>query len=277
MKGYGTRQVAQILGLSPSQVRGYVRAGFLDPSRGSRGEFQFSFPDLVFLRTARGLREARIPDRRVLRALADLRRELPAGRSLTGLRIRAEGSRIVVADGQSRWQPGSGQTLFDFDASDLEAGLPPFLPEAVRAGRDEEEQAGAWYELGCELEAGAPEEARNAYERALELDPGHPEAHLNLGRMLHEAGDPAAGERHYRRALEAKPADAVAAFNLGVALEDLGRDGEALDAYEVAIELDPEDADAHFNAANLCERLREPASAVGHWKSYRSLTRGRPG
>src|SRR5690349_19661928 len=54
MTGYSTTEVAKILGLSPAQVRGYVRAGFLSPERGDDGRMRFSFPDLVFLRTARG-------------------------------------------------------------------------------------------------------------------------------------------------------------------------------------------------------------------------------
>ena len=36
MSGYGAREVAKMLGLSVGQVRAYVRAGFLDPTRGPR-------------------------------------------------------------------------------------------------------------------------------------------------------------------------------------------------------------------------------------------------
>ena len=81
------------------------------------------------------------------------------------------------------------------------------------------ETAEGWYERGCDLEEPAPAEARAAYRRALELAPEHPDAHVNLGRLLHEAGDPAAA--HYRSALAARAGDATAEFNLGVALEDL--------------------------------------------------------
>src|SRR5579871_2000822 len=99
---YGAREVAATLGLSLSQVRAFVRAGFLEPARVGR-RLRFSFQDLVLLRTAHELLAARIPARRIRRALARLRDRLPAGRPLTGLHIRAEGNRIVVGDGGARF------------------------------------------------------------------------------------------------------------------------------------------------------------------------------
>src|SRR2546425_10924423 len=155
-------------------------------------------------------------------------------------------------------------------------------PVARRAFRQAQEESGdtlsaeEWFGWGCELEATSLEEAREAYRRALALDPRHADAHVNLGRLLHESGDAAGAESHYRRALEARPDHATAAFDLGVALEDLGRDREALEAYDRAIALDPGNADAHYNAASLCEKLGRPAEALGHLKACRELIRGSP-
>ena len=115
MSGYAAREVAKMLGLSVGQVRAYVRAGFLEPVRGPRGELRFSFQDLVLLRTAQGLVSARIAPRRVRRALRKLKEQLPEGRTLRGVRIRAEGDHIVVGDGQASWVPESGQVLLDFE------------------------------------------------------------------------------------------------------------------------------------------------------------------
>lgn len=276
MKGYGTREVAKLLGLSEGQVRSYVRAGFLDPERGARGSLRFSFQDIVFLRTAQGLLAARIGPRRVRGALRKLREQLPEGRLLTGLRIAAEGDRIVVGDGTARWQPESGQFLFDFEVAELADRAAPMARRAFKGVREDEEglTAESWYRWGCELEAAAPAEAREAYERALALDPAHADARVNLGRLLHEAGDLVGAEEHYRRALETRPADATAAFNLGVALQDLGHAREAIQAYEHAIDLDPGNADAHYNAASLFERIGDAAAALRHLTSYRKLVRG---
>ena len=270
MTGYGTREVAQILGLKPSRVRSFVRAGLLRPSRGPRGQYRFSFPDLVVLRTARGLLDARISPRRVRRALSQLAGDAPDRAGLSEVQIAADGRRIVVAEGPLRWQPESGQTVVAFD--DASGTSPAAPPAEVGASDRPPATAAEWSALAGELEDVAPDEARTAYEKALALDPDLAEAHVNLGRLLHEAGDADAAERHYRRALETSAQDATAAFNLGVALEDLGREREALDAYETALASDPTDADAHFNAASLCERLRRPAAALAHWKSYRKLT-----
>jgi len=277
LKGYTTAEVARILELTPRQVRASVRSGLLEPRRGSRGEFRFSFQDLVFLKTARGLFAARIPRRRVRETLEKLRGQLPSGRRLGGVRIAVEGKRIVVSDGSARWQPESGQVLFDFGVADLARRAAPVASRAFSEAKEEEGgtlSAEQWYRWGCELEAAVPDEAAEAYRRALAVDPGYADAHVNLGRLLHEAGDADAALEHYHRALEERPGDATAAFNMGVALEDLGRPADALAAYEKAIALDPQNADAHYNAASLCERLGRPADAVCHLKDYRLLTRG---
>ena len=278
MKGYATREVADLLGLSRGQVRSYVRSRFLHPERGPRGAYRFSFQDLVFLRTAKGLLAARVGPRRVRRVLARLREQLPDGRRLAGLHITAEGGRIVVDDGSARWHPESGQILFDFDVAEIAERSATVVRHAFRRARVEARggfTAEDWHQWACELEPSSPEEAAEAYRKALEIDPAHADAHVNLGRLLHEAGDVRAAEVHYRCALDARPANPAAAFDLGVALEDLGRAREAVVAYERAIRMDPRYEDAHYNAGRLYEQLGDAAAALRHLKAYRKLVRER--
>lgn len=275
--GYSTRDVAALLGLSAVQVRSYVRAGFLAPRQGPRGEYYFSFQDLVLLRTAKGLLAARVPQRRIHLALQNLREQLPEGRSLTGVRISAEGHQVVVRDGRDVWNPESGQALFDFELAELarEASTLPLRTPAPSALALTPETAETWFERGNELEyEGAGEEAIAAYRRALKLDASLADAHLNLGRLLHEQGETAAAESHYRQALAVRPADATAAFNLGVALQDLGRLRDAAEAYETALGSEPRYADAHYNLAGVYEKLGEKEAAFQHLSAYRRLIQG---
>src|SRR5437588_12339633 len=276
MKGYNSRDVARLLGLTVAQVRGFARDGFLTPGRrggGGRG-LQFSFQDLVILRTAKALVAARIPTRRIRRALKKLRLELPRGRSLAELRITAEGDRIMVSDGETAWNPESDQTHLDFAVSDLATRAAPMARRTAQAARAAEGDLDAddWYELGLELEAVEPAEARDAYRRALELDAHHADAHVNLGRLLHEEGLVQEAERHYRLALRENPEHATAAFNLGIALEDLDRPGDAVEAYRAALAVDPRLADAHYNVARLYEKGGKKAAALRHLSIYRRLT-----
>src|SRR6059036_1276107 len=283
MKGYTSQDVARLLGLTVAQVRGFARDGFLTPpprpprsGRGVRRKLQFSFQDLVILRTAKALVAARIPARRIRRALKNLRQQLPQGRSLAELRIVAEGDRIVVSDGTTAWNPESGQTHLDFAVSDLASRAAPIARRTAQAARAAEADLDGedWYELGLELEAVEPGEAQDAYRRALELDAHHADAHVNLGRLLHEQGLIEEAERHYRLALRERPEHATAAFNLGIALEDLNRPTDAIEAYRAALAVEPRLADAHYNVARLYERLGKKAAALRHLSSYERLTAG---
>lgn len=262
-----------MLGLSPAQIRSYATKGFLDPERGERGELRFGFHDLIILRTAGELTAAGTPQRKVKRVLELLREQLPDRRALTSVRITADGDRVIVRDGEAVWNPESGQSLFDFAVADIAQKATPLLMRAAADARERADEMSAeeWYELACELEVTAVEEAKDAYERAIHADPMHADAHVNLGRLYHEEGAPAAAEQHYRAALEADPMHETAAFNLGVALEDLGRVDDAARAYQQAIALDPENADAHYNLAGIYERRGDQQAALRHLKAYRAL------
>ena len=278
MKVYSSKDVADLLGMSVPQVRAQARAGFLRPERGPRRAYRFSFQDLVLLRTAKALAEARIPSRRVRRALRRLRKQLPQGRSLTEIRILAEGGRIVVRDGSSSWNPESGQMQLDFRVSNLASKVTPFAKRAARESRQSDDAtADHWYDLGIDLESGARREARDAYERALVIDPRHADAHVNLGRLLYEENEVTEAVSHYRTALAIKRNHSTAALNLGVALEDLGQPNEAIEAYRRAVESDPYFADAHYNLARLYEKAGKKAAAIRHLKSYRELVAGKRG
>lgn len=263
-----------MLGLTPAQVRAFADDGLLEAEKDTRGELRFGFQDLILLRTASELTAARIPQRKLRRALSRLREQLPAGRPLTAVRIAADGDRVVVRDGDAVWNPESGQALFDFSVSEL---VEKAAPLSLRNARDARENAGRttadeWFELACELELSDAVQARDAYERAVALDASHADAHVNLGRLLHEQGSAEAAAKHYGAALAANPQHETAAFNLGVALEDLGRFDDALEAYRRALTLDPRNGDAHYNMAGIYERKGEKQAAIRHLKEYRELS-----
>ena len=55
MKLFSTGEVAKILNLPNHRIRSFVRAGFVAPARGEKKALRFSFQDLLFLKTAKGL------------------------------------------------------------------------------------------------------------------------------------------------------------------------------------------------------------------------------
>src|ERR1700739_3537065 len=117
MRSYSMRDVQRVPRLSPAPIRSLTKAGFVSPTRGARREYRFSFQDLIVLRTARALIDAKIPARRIRRSLESLRSELPESLPLSGLSISAVGDHVVVREGDTHRQVDSGQYLLDLDVS----------------------------------------------------------------------------------------------------------------------------------------------------------------
>ena len=264
MHSYGVREVEKLLRLPRSTIRALIEAGFVSPARGPRNAWRFSFQDLIVLRTAQALAEAKVPRKRINRSMKELRRHLPESMPLSGLSISAVADKVVVKEGGQRWQAESGQYLLAFEGDPADGSLSVIQPRATR-----EPGAAEWFDNAVALEEADPEAAREAYERAIAADPALLNAHINLGLLLHRAGRLERAERVYRNAVAACGNDPTVLYNLGVLLEDLGRRDEAAQAYEAALREDPGMADCHYNLALLCEALRRPREAIRHMAQYR--------
>jgi tetratricopeptide (TPR) repeat protein len=230
---------------------------------------EFGIEDLLLLRATRDLIQARVPIPRIRRMLASLRRQLPDDEHLRQVTVYADGRRIVAWDGAARWQPDSGQFLFNFDAQEVVARLDtqhraakPPMP--IRS-------AAEWFDLGLELEAYSPDEARQAYQQALALDPHMTDAHVNLGRLHHVAREFTEAEAHYRAASTRAPEDPIPSFNLGVLFDDLGRRADAIAAYKKALQLDPDLADAHYNLGLIYDAMGRRTETITHLRRARAL------
>jgi tetratricopeptide (TPR) repeat protein len=278
VSGYTSQDVAKMIGVSAGRLRAYLKAGVLSPERGERGELRFSFQDLLLLRTAEGLVSDRISPHRVRRALKRLRHRLADAQPLTGVQLSTDGPDVVANEGGARWQVESGQVLLAFGRAPSPPGEVPLVALPLRADVAVETDVvpptvDEIYELGCEVDDTDAAHAEGCYRQVLSVAPDHADAHINLGRILHERGELTAAETHYRHALRVRPTDATASFNLGVVLEDQERTGEALDAYRRAIAADPGNADAHYNAARLYDLVGDYGAALRHLRICRELAR----
>jgi tetratricopeptide (TPR) repeat protein len=268
MNQYGVRDVEKLLRLPRSTIRALIAAGFVSPARGPRSAWRFSFQDLIVLRTAQALADAKVPQRRITRSVRELRRHLPDAMPLSGLSICAVADRVVVKEGSSRWQAESGQYLLEFEGDPADGSL-----SVIERQETAEAPSGAqeWFDRGVALERVDAEAARQAYEQAIVADRGLLDAYINLGRLLHEARRFAKAEHVYREAVKACGSDPLLLYNLGVLLEDMDRKAEAMAAYEAALRGNPGLADCHYNLALLCEKLGKPKEAIRHMSRYRTL------
>lgn len=273
---YSLQEVERLLRLPRGTIRAFVDAGFVAPGRGARNALRFSFQDLVVLRTAQALSEAKLSRQRIARSLRELRKQLPERMPLKGLAIGVEGDRLVVRQGAARWQADSGQYLLGLDSTGNEGrGRTPITvgDAATGVGVRPRVDADDAFNIAASLESSDIDAAIHAYEQAIAIDRCHLDARINLGRLLHERGRHAHAEAAYREALDACGADATLLYNFGVLLDDMGRVPDAIAAYEGALRLDGSMADCHYNLALLYEKRRQPREALRHMSRYKSLVR----
>ena len=262
---YSRADVRRKFGLSERRLRSWERQRLIPEA------ISYTFSDLIAFQTLIKLRENKIPAKEIFRALESLREKLGwVKHPLSELRVVSDGGRIAVHLSGQKMEAISGQTLFDFDASEL-GSIKSFPERKPKINRTRESEV--WFQKGLELEeTGAPvEDAVDAYQKVLELNPGAAGALVNLGTIYYRLRKFPEAEKYYLAAIEADPGYPLAQFNLGNLYDEQGRLPEALDFYRRALALNPHYADAHFNLALLCERQGDAMKAVHHWKAYLKL------
>jgi tetratricopeptide (TPR) repeat protein len=221
VQSYGVREVQKLLRLPRSTIRMLVDAGFVSPARGPRNAWLFSFQDLIVLRTAQALADAKVPARRIARSMKALRRQLPQSMPLSGLSIAAEADRVVVREGTRRWQADTGQYLLGFEPSADEGSLRVLEAPAP--------DAEAYVQRGSALhEDGRLVEAERLYHEGLEKCGEDPVLLYNLGVLLEDMERKSDALAAYERSLGADPTFADCHYNVALLYEALGKPREAI-------------------------------------------------
>jgi tetratricopeptide (TPR) repeat protein len=268
MGGYTTREVSDLIGLKPGQVRHYVRRSLLQPARGDRGEYRFTFQDVVLLRSAKGLLDADVSSRKAYRVLLKLQSELSQVKSLAAVRIFADGNNVVVREDDQVWDVETGQGQLDFTVRELADNVATLAQQNLIVLRESDGlDSDEWYNLGLDLEEVDPDRAPDAYSRAIELNPKNADAHVNLGRLMQLKGNLKFAKRHYELALAAVSNHQLAYYNLGTVYDELDDMEKAAEFYRRA----PAVPDAHFNLSRIHQMQGDEVSALRHMRQYREL------
>jgi tetratricopeptide (TPR) repeat protein len=292
---YSFGGAAKILDIAESKLRYWAQVGFVGPSGRRGGKPVFSFQDLVSVKAAKELVDRGFKAAEIRKAIEGVRAALPhLDRPLDRLRVAFDGTRLVVVDDDSAFEP-SGQRVFDFGLAELAGKLgytpPPAgaaaavavpLPETPRpetapakpkATFTAMRSAYDWFVEGTRAEAAGGDDARaeTCYREALALDPGLAAARTNLGGLAYRAGDTSRAKEAFEAALALDPDQPEARFNLANLVLESGDLELAVAEFRRVLQADPEFADAHFNLAVALERLGGRAQARAHLERYLAL------
>ena len=299
---YSFGGAAKILDIAESKLRYWAQVGFVGPSGRRAGKPVYSFQDLVSVKAAKELVDRGFKAAEIRKAIEGVRAALPhLDRPLDRLRVAFDGTRLVVVDDQSAFEP-TGQKVFDFGLAELAdkvgykpgsnvaeglapaaaavAAVPlaetpkPDKPKA-KATFTSARSAYDWFVEGTRAEAAGGDEgdarAGSCYREALALDPGLAAARTNLGGLAYRAGDAAAAREAFEAALALDPDQPEARFNLANLVLEAGDLELAVAEFRRVLQSDPEFADAHFNLAVALERLGGRSQARAHLEHYLAL------
>jgi len=269
------RRGSSSLGLSRYAVLRLMELGFVTPPKDEDKSWNFSFRDLVLLRSAQELRSAHIPTRQILRALRQLKASLPEEMPLDGLRIVAAGDRVTVRSAEAHWEPETGQLVLDLQLTPRGGTVATVPVQQLHQGSSKETDLAERFARAEALEEQEPDAAEALYRHVLVDDPTHAHAYLNLGFMLCESGRCESAVLLYEDGIRLCPGDPLIHFNRAVALEGVGNVEAALASYEESLRLQPDLLDAHRNAAVLYADSGDQQSAIRHFSAYRRLQRGK--
>ncbi len=264
MYRYSQSDLLRILRITTRQLASWEKAGLVAAAE------TYSFFELLQIKKVRDLVARKVRPAVIRQSLEAMLKQvagmenplLEAGAFTTGHRIAFRHKGKVV-------EPIAGQFMFDFAPGQRVVTSTPISSYAEAAPAD----AAELFARGIALEEDPSQQTQaiETYQQVLDIDPDHAAAHINLGTLHYNRQEYALAEKHYRHAIEVDPRYALAYFDLGNVLDETGRVAEAIHTYSTALQLAPTYADAHYNLALAYEKIKEPRSALKHWRAYVKL------
>jgi tetratricopeptide (TPR) repeat protein len=275
---YSIAQLARILDVPASTVRGWMRVGLIKPVREVKRLCFFDFQQLANARALSRLAHKGVTPARIRASLDRLGGWLPdAQASLRQLEALEQKGPLLVRLDDGNLAETSGQLLLDFDGTAAATNQPrsPLAGSRLTAAPTPGQPARTvvdWFARGLRAEEEADlEAAAGCYEQALRQDYTRAETWFNLGNVLYSLERKAEAIRAFTRASGLDPEYVEAWNNLGNTLSDEGQADDAVQAYEQALALEPAYMDAHYNLAETLANKGEWERARKHWREYLRL------
>lgn len=304
---FSEEYLLRTLGVSRSQLRAWVRAGWIasaaagvvpaargvpddanasDRKSPNTSTSLYAHADLLALKTLLRLRKGGVSGKK-LRLIHDSLKQrfnaLGINRPFSELHLTGEDKRALLTFRGARMEPLTGQLLLEYSATNTR---PLMMPEtssgtgerratSSRAGEssDSLKRAERFFSAGLRFErmpGGVPKAIR-AYRTAIELNPRALGALLNLGTLYYNQRQMDEAERFYAAALAVNPRSALAHFNMGNVADETAQTTKAIEHYEKAIALDGSYPDPRYNLALVYEKLGRHGQAWKNWRAYLKL------
>ncbi|OGQ91094.1 MAG: hypothetical protein A2289_05375 [Deltaproteobacteria bacterium RIFOXYA12_FULL_58_15] len=302
---YTTSQVARLLKLPEHRIRSYVRCGIISggpdigdekqihkasPQKPARSDanqknrLSFDFRDILVLKTVRKLMSAGVPPNRVKQVLAAVRKQLPAERPLSAVRITLKDGVIVVSDGDVHWEPESGQSQLSFAAFDSPVHSQPSNPGSNPGTNPPVNPAVNPSSMAFGMMLGAKTGSMPNWVPGGSGDaPPHPVwfragNQPTLSEIIHSKklsqGVPGAPNGTVKGGtLAINSADRW--FNFGLDQEDSDPDG-AYESYLRALAHNPEHVEAMINIGRLCSEGGDDTRAAAYFRQVIRVTPSHP-
>lgn len=289
---YTVGLMADVIGVSRSAVRHWIRHGLLLATRRSGSLEWFDFEQLVIARRLAGLLSSGLSLRRLDAQLAALGQGDAAAAARADGRIVREGDRLLLYS-QGRLVGSEGQLQLGFlaDAVCREAPRHPELDaqtvplpvaaadEAAGVAPAGDDPSGtdlldtdSLLDLAAELAAdGHLEEACEALRAMLQAFPPTAEVVFTLAELLYRSGDLTAARERFYMAIELDPDHLSARASLGCLLWEMGEHELAIAALDGVVRQQPDFADAHWQLAGILEETGRLDEAKHHLREFLSL------